>query len=280
MLAVTLAIGASLGWGVSDFLGGLKSRSMPLLAVLLASQGAALVLLTGIVLVLGEGPPAIGFVLLAVIAGLGETVGAAALYRGLAVGVMSIVAPVAAAAPAVALVVGLLAGEVPTPLQGVALALVVVGIVVTSAVRGNGPAASSPTSSVFYGLLSAAGFGTYFVAMDAASEGTIAWALLAARLTAVATIATAALFTRSRLGLRGGDLPMIVSIGFLIVAADGMFAIASTVGALVVVAVLSALHPVVTIGLARIYLHERIEPRQHVGIAACLLGALAITASS
>ena len=84
MLAIALALGSSLAYGVSDFLGGLKSRSLPLLAVLLVSQGTALVLLAGVVVPFGEGPPGGSFVLYAAIAGLSETVGVAALYRGLA----------------------------------------------------------------------------------------------------------------------------------------------------------------------------------------------------
>lgn len=278
MLAVILAIGASLGWGISDFLGGLKSRSVALLTVLLVSQGAALILLSAIVISLGEGPPATEFVLYAVVAGLGETVGVAALYRGLAVGVMSIVAPVAAIAPAVPLAVGMALGEVPAPVQGVGLVLVVVGIVLTSSQRRSGDQqAPRPVSSILYGLLSALGFGIFFVAMDTASEGKIPWALLVARLTAVIAIAAAAVLRRSRLSVRRTDLPMTISIGILIVAADSMYAIASTLGLLSIVAVLSALHPVVTIGIARTYLHEHIERIQLLGIAACLFGVLAIT---
>jgi hypothetical protein len=42
MLAIALALGSSLAWGVSDFLGGVKSRAVPLLAVLVVSQGDGL----------------------------------------------------------------------------------------------------------------------------------------------------------------------------------------------------------------------------------------------
>jgi hypothetical protein len=37
VLAIALALGSSLVYGVSDFLGGLKSKSLPLLWVLLIS---------------------------------------------------------------------------------------------------------------------------------------------------------------------------------------------------------------------------------------------------
>jgi drug/metabolite transporter (DMT)-like permease len=280
VLAVTLALGAALAWGTSDFLGGLKSRSLSLLSVLLVSQGAALALLCAIVLSLGDPPPGGRFLAYAAIAGLAETVGVAALYRGLAVGVMSIVAPVAATAPVVPLLVGLLLGEIPEPTQGAGLVLIVCGLVLASRQRRTaGQAARRLAPSFLYGLLSALGFGIFFVALDAASEADIPWALLIARLTAVAAVAAVVLGRRSQIAMRRPDVPVTVAIGVLIVAADSMYAAASTMGILSIVATLGALHTVVTIGLARTFLRERIERPQYAGIAACLCGVLVITAA-
>ena len=132
MLAVALALAASVAYGISDFLGGLTSRSVALLPVLLVSQGTALILLFMIVVSRGEGPPGGAFLLYGAIAGLSEMVGVAALYRGLAVGVMSIIAGVGATAPVVAVVVGIVLGELPTPIQGVGIVLAVSGIILTS----------------------------------------------------------------------------------------------------------------------------------------------------
>ena len=56
MLAVALALAASVAYGISDFLGGLTSRSVALLPVLLVLQGTALILLFMIVVSRGEGP--------------------------------------------------------------------------------------------------------------------------------------------------------------------------------------------------------------------------------
>jgi hypothetical protein len=86
MLALALALGASIAWGGSDFVAGLASRRMPLLAVLVGSQVAGLLLLLGLLAVTGEAPPPSGAVLAAAIAGLAELIGFAALYRGLASG--------------------------------------------------------------------------------------------------------------------------------------------------------------------------------------------------
>jgi drug/metabolite transporter (DMT)-like permease len=282
MLAITLALGAALGWGISDFLGGLKGRSVPVVLVLLISQATALGLLTVIVLVRGVGPPDAASLGWAVVAGLGEMVGIAALYRGLAVGTMSIVAPAAATAPVVPLVVGLFAGEVPGPLQTAGLALAIIGIVITSlrpTRETDAPAAASKVGpSLGYGLLAALGFGLFFTAMDTASDGDIGWALLLARVASVTVIAGVAVVLRPPLTVRRTELPVIAVIGALIVAADSMYATASTLGLLGIVAVLGSLHTVVTIALARIVLKERLYLLQRVGVAVTLAAVVAISA--
>lgn len=278
MIAVVLALASSLTYGITDFLGGLMNRSVALLSVLVVSQGTGLVLLSAIVIWRGEEPPGGAFLLYAVVSGLSEVVGAAALYRGLAVGTMSIVAPIAATAPAVPVVVGIVLGEFPTQVQGVGIALAVVGIVITSWVRPSaGVAAAGLAPSILFGVLAALGHGGFFAAMDAASEGGVLWALFVARLTSVTVFVAAMLLRRAPLAAQGAKLPLIVLIGVLIVVGDSMYAVASTRGLLSVVAVLSSLYPVVTIGLARVYLHERIGGLQQIGIATVLCGVVAIS---
>jgi drug/metabolite transporter (DMT)-like permease len=279
MLAIVLALGSSLAWGVSDFLGGLKSRTFPLFAVLLISQGAALIVLAVIVAAVGEPPPGGEFLLYAALAGIAETVGVAALYRGLAVGVMSVVAPVAATAPVVPLVVGLALGEEPATVQAAGIALAVGGIVITAYRSDDGDERGQAIgASVLFGALCALGFGSFYVAMDAASEGEIQWALLVARGTSVAVFLVVVIGTRPGPLPRGREVPVIAVIGLLIIAADAMYATASTKGVLGVVAALSTLYPIVTIALARVYLSERVEPRRQLGIGLSLSGVVAISA--
>ena len=128
-------------------------------------------------------------------------------------------------------------------------------------------------------MLTALGFGGFYVAMDAASEGgQIPWALAIARLIAVSMFVLAVLVSRTRLAMRRGDLGVIAVIGVVVIAGDSMYATATTHGLLSVVAVLSTMYPVVTIALARIHLKERIERIQRIGIAAVLAGAVAIAA--
>jgi drug/metabolite transporter (DMT)-like permease len=299
VLAIVLALGSSLLYGVSDFLGGLKSKSLPLLWVLLISEGSALMLLALIVPASGEGAPSGEYFGYAVLAGVAEAVGVAALYRGLAVGVMSIVAPVAATAPVVPVVVAVFLGEEPSPIQGIGIVAALAGIAIISwgtrpevqpPVRcppGEVPGASagrfgvSPEAGtgILFGLLTALGFGGFLVGMDAASECGVPWALLVARLTSVIAFATAFLVTRPPLTVRRSELPVLALIGFLIIGADTLYAVATTEGLLSVVVVLSSLYPAVTIALARVYLNERLQRLQQVGVAAALGGAVAIAAA-
>ena len=279
MLAVLLALGAALGWGSADFLGGLKSRSMAMLTVLLVSQAMALLLLVAILVFAGEGPPATRFVLYAVVAGLAEGLGVAALYRGLSVGTMSIVAPVSAIAPAIPLAAGLFLGEVPAPLQSPGLVLIVIGVILTSRQRGEGvDPCGNLASSIGYGLVSALGFGIFFVALGVASEGSIPWALFVARVSAVAALMVAVLVGRSRPAVKRADLPLLMGMGVLIVAADGMYAMATTQGLLSVVAVVGALHTVVTVALARVCLREEIAGIQRLGVVVSFCGVLMVSA--
>jgi drug/metabolite transporter (DMT)-like permease len=277
--AIALALGSSLAYGVSDFLGGLKSRSLPLISVLLVSQGSALVVLAAIVAAAGEAPPSGSYLLYAVMAGLAEAVGVAAFYRGLAVGVMSIVSPIAAVAPVVPVVAAIALGELPGAVEAAGIALAVGGIALISFEPNGRGRSRDRTPSLLFGLLTALGFGGFLVAMDAASEGSIIWALLVTRLTAVTAFASVFLARRAPLAVRSAEVPVLASIGVLIIAADSMYAVASTKGLLSVVAVLSSLYPVVTTGLARFYLQERLQRVQQLGAAASVSGAVLISAA-
>jgi drug/metabolite transporter (DMT)-like permease len=299
VLAIALALGSSLVYGVSDFLGGLKSKSLPLLWVLLISQGSALVVLALVVLAAREGPPSGSYLAYAGLAGIAEAVGVAALYRGLAVGIMSIVAPVAAIAPVVPVVTALFLGEEPAPIQGAGIIAALAGIAIIS--WGTSPEEQPPVrcppgeisgpaqarlrvspevgASILFGLLTALGFGGFLVGMDAASEGGVPWALFVARLTSVAAFGTVYLVTRPPLALRRSELPVLALIGLLVIGADSLYAVATTQGLLSVVVVLSSLYPAVTIALARLYLNERLQRRQQVGVAVALAGAVAIAAA-
>ena len=130
MLALAISLASGLSWGVSDFLGGLQSRRMPVLAVLIVSQSAGLVFALALLPLVGADPLPAEKVLIAAGAGAAAIGGLGAFYRGLAVGTMSIVAPIAALGVVVPVTVGLARGEAPGPVQLAGLAVAIVGVVV------------------------------------------------------------------------------------------------------------------------------------------------------
>jgi drug/metabolite transporter (DMT)-like permease len=275
VLAIALALGASLSWGCGDFLGGLKSRSLHVLTVLAISQVAGLSAVLVWLAVSGDAFPGWGPLALAAAGGAGGCLGIAALYRGMAIGAMGIVAPVSGLAAAVPFTVGLVSGERPSALQIGGVLLALGGVALASrepAERGGGPAAG-----IGLALVAAAGFGLYFVFIDRAADASVPYAVGTARATSLVLAIAAALVVGASLRPARSQLPVLAAVGFCDVGANVLFALATTRGFLSVISVLSSLYPIVTVALAALVLHERIAATQRLGVAGALAGAALIT---
>ena len=108
-----LALLGALSWGTGDFFGGLASRRAHVLTVLVLSQAVGLAGVAVWAVASGDSPPGLGDIVPAVGAGAAGAAGLAALYRGMAIGAMGIVAPISALSPAVPLAVDLVRGDAP-----------------------------------------------------------------------------------------------------------------------------------------------------------------------
>lgn len=278
MLAVALALASSVAWGISDFIGGLKSRRLAVPAVLLVSQATGLALVATIVLARSTPAPGAEFAVYAALSALAGIGGLAALYRGLAVGAMSVVAPISATAVIVPVAVGTATGDRLSAAQIAGIAVAVGGVMLAAREPAHG---REPGDRIAAGtglaLLAALGFGCFFVAMDAASDGDVFWAILVNRITGVALLALTVLALRPSLAVGGADLAALVAIGVFDISANTLFAIASTKGLVSLVSVVSALYPVVAVILARVILKERIARPQQAGVAIALAGVVLIT---
>jgi drug/metabolite transporter (DMT)-like permease len=214
------------------------------------------------------------------VAGVAGTIGIGAFYRGLAVGTMSIVAPIASTGAALPVIVGLANGERPGAVQATGIAVAIVGVMLA----GREPAdpARVPGSSrtaLGLALLAAVGIGMTFVGLDQATQSAgVAWSLLGQRAVEVALFATAVLITRPVLPRDRTTLAALGLLGVLDMSAQAMFAVATTHGLLSIVSVLSSLYPAVTVLLARTVLHERVSRLQEAGVVAILAGVVAISA--
>jgi drug/metabolite transporter (DMT)-like permease len=279
VLTVLLALGASACWGTADFLSGERARRVPLLLVLLISQAAGIAVVGAAVVVGTTGIPGDGFWVPVVLGSFAAVVGLGALYRGLAVGSMSVVAPISATAVIVPVVVGLATGDHPSPLQGVGIAVAVLGVVLASREPPAPDGGRSTASGVGLALIAAVGLGCSLVALKAASDADPAWAALSFRLVMTGVVLAAVIATRpSARRRRSGDLRAIVVAGFLDGGATLLFATAFSRGLLSVVSVLGGLYPVVTVILAQTLLHERLARWQRLGVVAALAGVAMIAA--
>ena len=277
MLAVALALAASLSWAVSDFLGGLKSRRLELLSVLVVSQVAGLVLVALAVAALGEPPPDARHAGYALVAGTAGIVGIAALYRGMAIGAMAVVAPISALGALVPVAVGLIQGERPSSLEYAGIVLALAGAVLVSVEPRSG-AAGRLAGGAAVAVVAAFGFGAFFVCLDAAEEGGLAWTVLLVRLASTGLVVAFAVVARPGVRLARGDWAPLIAVGALDMAANALFAAATARGYVSLVAVVASLYPVGVIALARAFLGERLTRARLAGGAAALAGVALISA--
>ena len=283
MAAIAFGLGSSLLWGLADYLGGFKSRSLSVPVVLAAMYLASLLVMLAFVGARGEAAPSSEHVLAALGAGVVGIVALGAFYTALSIGTMSIVAPISATGVALPVIVGLIGGDEPGALRAAGLALAVVGIVLASREAPGGPIGlREQRLSIVLAILAGLGFGSYFVLAEIGSEGDVAWTLLLSRVMGFPIIALIALLALRRGATRPGLRTAVAlgGIGLLDLGANALYNHASTIGELSSVSVASSLYPVVTVMLAALLLGERVQGVQRAGVVVALAGVLMIAAGA
>ncbi|MBB1243325.1 DMT family transporter [Streptomyces durbertensis] len=283
-MTAVLALATSLMWGLADFGGGLLTRRIPALTVVVVSQVLAAAVLGAVVVATGglaEAGPRLWF---AVAAGVVGPLAMFAFYQALALGPMGVVSPLGAVgAVIVPIGVGLSLGERPGWAQGLGVLVAVTGVALACGPRTGGSPVARKT--VLLTLVSAFGFGTVMALIEHASASVVGLflALFVQRLLNV-LVGGAALAVR---GLRGAPLlpaggrpalrsalPALALVGLADVAANGTYALAARNGPVTVAAVLASLYPVVTSLAARGFLRERMQRVQALGAGLALAGTV------
>jgi drug/metabolite transporter (DMT)-like permease len=301
MTAILLALGSSVGYGVSDFLASRVARRVPPVLLVLYSQALQSVVLLAVVVAVSQ-PFNAGGLAWGTAAGAVGAVGLVAYYQALATGPTAIVAPLASSGAVLPLLVDLAGGRRPGSVALAGLVMVLVGIAVTSlasaepddsapAPTWHGPpatrrraAALRPSVPVLLALVAAVLFGLFFVGVDrggVAAGGSVLWVALGVQLGALPTTLVGALGSRGRrLGI--GDRALLAPVAALTVlnlSADAFLAYAVTRGDLAVVSVLASLAPVVTAVCAHALTAERPSAPQTAGAALAVLGTLVVSAA-
>ncbi|MFJ6636114.1 EamA family transporter [Streptomyces sp. NPDC091376] len=283
-MTALFALATSLLWGLADFGGGLLTRRVPALTVVVVSQTIAVVVLGAVVVATGgwsETGPQLWY---AVAAGVVGPVAMLSFYKALALGPMGVVSPLGSLGVIVPVSVGLLLGERPGVLQFAGIGVAVVGVLLAGGPELRG--APVQRQAVLLTLLAAFGFGSVMALIAEASTTLtgLFLALFVQRVTNV-TVGGAALYVSVKRGGRalpedGGlrtvraSLPALAFVGLADVAANGTYAIAAQHGPVAVAAVLASLYPVVTALAARGVLKERLRAVQAAGAGLALVGTV------
>jgi drug/metabolite transporter (DMT)-like permease len=274
LIVVLLGTLASLGWGIGDFGGGLASRVAPVLGVLFTSQLTSLSV--GIPLLLLTTEPAMGAgdLVLAAIGGALGASGLALLYRGLSVGRMGVVAPVAAMiTAALPIAYGFLTEGAPSMLAILGIGCAAIGVVLVS-MSGSDP--DGRPSGLWYGIVTGFVFGMFPIVANGISDDVLVGPVVTVRIASIVTVGALILLRRQPWRVPRRIWPAMLGIGLVDMLATASYLAAISVGPLAIAAILTSLYPIVTVILAALVLHERISPVHAVGIGAAGLAVVLI----
>ncbi len=280
-MAIILGLAAAIAYGAADFTGGLVSRRVNPFAVVVVSQIFGLALLLA-AFPLFDAVFSSSALWWGAAAGVGGGLGVALLYRGLAIGRMSVVAPITAVEAAlVPLLFAIAQGEAPGAMAsvGVVVSLVAVALISYSpaADQDRGP---TRRGAVPPGLMEAVGaglgFGAFFLFLDRAPDASGLWPLIGTKVSSIALVALLGVLVRNRLRAPRGSWTPIMLAGGLDVAANVFYLLAARRGLLAIVAVLTSMYPGATVLLARFVLKERATAPQSVGLGLALVGVALI----
>jgi drug/metabolite transporter (DMT)-like permease len=279
MFVIALALGSSVCYGVSNFLGPQLARRHTLVAVLILSQIAALVVCALYLLADGGRALPSADMWLALLAGAGNAGGLIGFYKAAELGPLSVAAPIGAVGAVIPVVWGLTSGDSLGVAQVAGLALAMGGAALAARRPPPGEHAvvsyPDPRASVIWAAGSAVAFGVFLTALPKASAYGRPWALFDARVALVVLLTLWAGRSIGTIRLRRASFALAVP-GLLLVVGTLLYTAAADHGELSLVSVLGSMFPVVTVGLGIALLEERLSRTQAVGVAAALTGIVLI----
>ena len=284
-MAVLLGLGAALIYGTADFIGGLVTRRNPVARVVFLSKIAGLLfLLAAVPLLIGAEDIDRAWVW-GLAAGAAGSFGIALLYRGLAQGRMSVVAPITAVLAAVIPVAfGLALGERPSALQMIGVAVAIVAVALISAAPDPSATADPSTSrrlarsGVLDALASGVGLGGFLILVTRAGDDAGSWPLVAARVSEIAIMGGLVAVTRARIRPDRGTGKAIAVTGVLDSLGTLLYLIGTTLELVSLMVVLASLYPAATVLLARVFLQDRLTRVQLAGLILALAGVVMLAA--
>src|SRR5262245_45072951 len=284
MMSAFFGLSSALSLGAADFMARFSTRALGAILnytyVLLIGAVGTTVWLFATDQVLVWSPLGIA---IAVLHGASVVVLCVLLYIGIARGPIAVVAPIVAAHPALVLAVNVVMGMRPSAMQWAAMTIVIAGgvLIARSGETGEGAGAAAANRTTL--LIAFSACLAYVAIVLTAQAGTpligAFQTMWIGRLAGLVLLGGVLIVQRARLaiprewvpfvGLQGG----LDSLGYL------TFLAGANSAAPYVTMVLASAFSVVTVVLARLFLHEPISKMQWVAIALIAVGAAVLTAS-
>ena len=279
MLSILFGLLSALSWGAGDFTGGLAARKVGAYRSVFYAEVVGVVFLFTVLAFIHEPFPDTRAQLFALLAGIIGTLGLMLLYHSMTLGLMSIAAPVSALLAAVLpVVVGIFTEGFPGYLTFIGFGFALLAVWLVSQSEGGVKDILSHLSDLKLPLIAGIGFGFYFVFMHQATrDGGAVWHMVFSRTGGMALIVTYLLVTRASWKIELSSMPIISLNGILDLGGNFFFILASQAGRLDVASVLSSLFPGATIILAWIFLKERLNRNQWIGVICALIAIVLMT---
>jgi drug/metabolite transporter (DMT)-like permease len=284
VLPIALGLAAAACVGIGDFAAGVATRRLSPILVGFWAQGTALVLAALLLLVVR--PPLVaGQAPWGLAAGVATGAGLALMYRAMATGAISLVAPITACSVVFPVIYSVASGEMLTPLTAAGVVAVIVGVVLVS--LQSAPASNEAARdgggdrrAIILAIAAAVTFGVFFILIDLAPQadgwGTL-WTAGPARLSAFTVQAGLVLIGPRRLVTPGRYTPHVMTAGALDQLSLVLLGIGAMTNAYGIVTVLMGLYPVITALLGVILLRERLTPVQASGATLAMAGVLLVS---
>ena len=279
MQSIILGLLSALSWGAGDFTGGLAARKVGAYRSVFYAEVIGVIFLFTVLLFTNEPLPDTRAQIFAILAGVFGTLGLMLLYHSMTLGLMSIAAPVSALLAAVLpVLVGVFTEGLPDVLTVIGFGFALLAVWLVSQSEGDMKDILSHLSDLKLPLLAGIGFGFYFVLMHQATRnGGAIWHMVFSRSGGMMLIIAYLLVTRSSWKIDLSAIPVISLNGILDLGGNFFFILAGQAGRLDVASVLSSLFPGATVLLAWIFLKERLNRNQWIGVVCALIAIVLMT---
>ena len=281
-MGIIYGLGAALCWGVGDFAITTLARYVGSARSLLYIQAFSLISWVALLAVFPhETTQGINPWLLAALAGVFHVVGLASTYRAFEIGTLSFVSPIASSFAIVTAVLFVFTGNAPPILALLGILLLGLGIVVvTKSTRDEGPVT---LKGVPEAIVSAIAFGVMFWLIYAYVKAPLGDVYPLILLKVMATSFAVGYVAKSPAPEVSEVPPLgkLLSIAGVAALLDTMAWVSYLFGSrqdhAAVVTALASLFSVTTIVLAGIFLKERLNRLQWIGVAVVLIGILLVS---